>query len=327
MLYLTIETVLSGAGPSAVYPRTVDVLQPVQTAAIMEVLHCMVGIVRSGVVTTAVQVASRLGILWGVLYTTPEVQGNPAIVSLLAAWALTEPIRYSFYTFQLLKLPVPAPLLWIRYSLFIIAYPVRAPNQTQRASACLPAHRQLCVRACMYALRTPHAAARARMRGPRAAHAPLPGHQPLTFVRTTHSCRWASPRRSCWRCLRCRTSVRLSPPRACSASRCRTLGISASTSTGRRSLRPCSTCLARPSCMYVMPAGSDRSHCALPPPCLLCAAPRLVAVPPAPRRINTQRVRLADRIGRATYLGASRIHQQTHMLKQRKSKLSKVKTA
>eukprot|EP00793_Prasinoderma_coloniale_P001126 PRCOL_00006117-RA len=138
VLYLTIETVLSGAGPSAVYPRTVDVLQPVQTAAIMEVLHCMVGIVRSGVVTTAVQVASRLGILWGVLYTTPEVQGNPAIVSLLAAWALTEPIRYSFYTFQLLKLPVPAPLLWIRYSLFIIAYPVGITSEVVLAVSALP---------------------------------------------------------------------------------------------------------------------------------------------------------------------------------------------
>lgn len=182
MLYLTLETVLSGAGPSAVYPRTVDVLQPVQTAAIMEVLHCMVGIVRSGVVTTAVQVASRLGILWGVLYTTPEVQGNPAIVSLLAAWALTEPIRYSFYTFQLLKLPVPAPLLWIRYSLFIIAYPVRARNQTQRASACLPAHRQLCVRACMYALRTPHAAARADTRTSRRTRATA--WRPTANIRT-----------------------------------------------------------------------------------------------------------------------------------------------
>ena len=117
-------------------------LEPVQSAAVLEIVHCAVGLVRSGVFATTLQVFSRIGIVWGILRTTPEVQTHGAMASLLIMWSLTEVVRYAFYTVQLLKVPVPAALLWVRYSLFIVAYPVsgagRRTNRIGRPRAKLP---------------------------------------------------------------------------------------------------------------------------------------------------------------------------------------------
>ena len=43
-----------------------------QTAAVMEVIHAALGIVRSPVMVTATQVASRIWILWGIVDAVPE---------------------------------------------------------------------------------------------------------------------------------------------------------------------------------------------------------------------------------------------------------------
>ena len=46
-------------------------MQVAQTAAILEVLHSLVGLVRAPVGTTAMQVASRLWLVWGILDLVP----------------------------------------------------------------------------------------------------------------------------------------------------------------------------------------------------------------------------------------------------------------
>eukprot|EP00951_Prasinocladus_malaysianus_P037525 scaffold403922_cov50-Prasinocladus_malaysianus.AAC.1 len=47
-------------------------LKIVQTAALLEVVHSAVGLVRSPVLITAMQVASRIWILWGVVVAVPS---------------------------------------------------------------------------------------------------------------------------------------------------------------------------------------------------------------------------------------------------------------
>lgn len=47
-------------------------LQMVQSLAVMEVVHAVMGLVRSPVFTTAQQVASRLFIVWGILNAAPK---------------------------------------------------------------------------------------------------------------------------------------------------------------------------------------------------------------------------------------------------------------
>jgi very-long-chain (3R)-3-hydroxyacyl-CoA dehydratase len=60
---------VDNASPSEFYARVESPLTIVQSAAALEVLHALVGVVRSPVLTTALQVASRLLLVWG--FTVP----------------------------------------------------------------------------------------------------------------------------------------------------------------------------------------------------------------------------------------------------------------
>lgn len=102
-------------------------LKVAQTAAVMEIVHALVGLVKSSVFTTFPQVLSRLGVLWIILesiimknHSTHDTIGFPL---LLFAWTITEIVRYTFYTNTLLD-NLGYTLKWCRYSLFIVLYPM-----------------------------------------------------------------------------------------------------------------------------------------------------------------------------------------------------------
>jgi Protein tyrosine phosphatase-like protein, PTPLA len=108
-----------------------------QSLAILEVLHSLLGIVRASPLTTAMQVASRLLLVWGVVGTFPEIvvrsrllavrtqyyggaKGGPyAYAGILLAWGITECIRYGFFVWKegLGNGRVPSWLTWLRYAL------------------------------------------------------------------------------------------------------------------------------------------------------------------------------------------------------------------
>lgn len=93
-----------------------------QNAAVLEVLHVIVGFVRSGVFLTAMQVYSRVLVVCGVLIALPVSQDSYGLPLCLLCWAITEIIRYSFYALSLID-SVPYILLWCRYTFFIGLYP------------------------------------------------------------------------------------------------------------------------------------------------------------------------------------------------------------
>lgn len=79
----------------------------------------IVGIVRAPLLTTLMQVASRLLLVWGVGYNFPQTTRNsPAYSGMLFAWSVTEVIRYSYFVFVLSGLGVPRLWTWLRYALF-----------------------------------------------------------------------------------------------------------------------------------------------------------------------------------------------------------------
>ena len=47
---------------------------------------------------------------------------------MVLSWAITEVVRYAFYTFSLLG-HVPYPLLWLRYTLFYVLYITGASSE------------------------------------------------------------------------------------------------------------------------------------------------------------------------------------------------------
>ncbi|KAE8392017.1 hypothetical protein ETB97_007958 [Aspergillus alliaceus] len=120
-----------------------DIFSPLltttQTLAVLEILHSLFGIVRAPVLTTAMQVASRLLLVWGVMYLFHEkgdgagIVGAPAeaakvgdyaFLGCLSAWGVTECIRYGFFALQVLGAGVPRWLTWLRYNTFYVLYPL-----------------------------------------------------------------------------------------------------------------------------------------------------------------------------------------------------------
>ena len=65
--------------------------------------------------TTLMQVASRILLVWGIGYNFPQVVAtSPAYSSMLFAWSVTEVVRYSYFVF-FLGGGVPSWLLWLRW--------------------------------------------------------------------------------------------------------------------------------------------------------------------------------------------------------------------
>ena len=71
------------------------------------------GIVSSGVVTTLMQVYSRVFVVWAIVELTPGVADNIGLLIVCYAWGITEVIRYSYYFFALVD-AVPYIIKWCR---------------------------------------------------------------------------------------------------------------------------------------------------------------------------------------------------------------------
>lgn len=92
-----------------------------QSATLLETVHALVGLTRSGVVGNFVQWAGRTH-CWYVLTQLAALQSNPATLALLLCWALSDVVRYSWAALTALGI-CPRALTWLRYSIFIPLYP------------------------------------------------------------------------------------------------------------------------------------------------------------------------------------------------------------
>lgn len=102
-----------------------------QSLAILEVVHALIGLVKSPVVTTAIQVASRLFLVWGVTDIAPAwAQAHWLVSTMVVSWALTEVPRYAFYAWNVASpSSLPGILKWLRYSTFLPLYPSGAGSE------------------------------------------------------------------------------------------------------------------------------------------------------------------------------------------------------
>ncbi|XP_072507736.1 very-long-chain (3R)-3-hydroxyacyl-CoA dehydratase 1 isoform X1 [Notamacropus eugenii] len=108
-----------------------------QTFALLEIVHCMIGIVPTSVLVTGVQVSSRIFMVWLITHSIKPIQNEDSVVLFLVAWTVTEITRYSFYTFNLLN-HLPYFIKWARYNFFIILYPVGVVGELLTIYAALP---------------------------------------------------------------------------------------------------------------------------------------------------------------------------------------------
>ncbi|KAJ7262241.1 PTPLA-domain-containing protein [Mycena haematopus] len=119
------------------YARVGGAVAVVQTCALLEVAHSLLGWVRSPLQTTAMQVASRLWIVWGIVQQFEVARTSPLYTSCVLAWSITEVVRYSFYASSILGYEPPV-LLYLRYTMFYLLYPVGASSEAFLAYSTLP---------------------------------------------------------------------------------------------------------------------------------------------------------------------------------------------
>ncbi|KAJ7084324.1 PTPLA-domain-containing protein [Mycena belliarum] len=118
------------------YSRIGNVVAVVQTCATLEVGHVLLGWVRSPLQTTAMQVASRLWAIY-LVHQFEVARTNPLYTSAVLAWSLTEVVRYSFYASNLLGYEPPV-LLYLRYTMFYVLYPIGASSEAFLNYSTLP---------------------------------------------------------------------------------------------------------------------------------------------------------------------------------------------
>jgi len=109
----------------------------VQSLAALEIVHAIVGIVKTPVPTTVVQVFSRLFLVWGISERYINAAASPWYASMIFAWSVTECVRYPFYANALMGSESNF-LQWARYTLFYVLYPLGAGSEAMLMFKTLP---------------------------------------------------------------------------------------------------------------------------------------------------------------------------------------------
>lgn len=127
--YLLFYNLAQFCGWSVVFfTQRLDLLLFFQTLQLLEVLHCLVGFVKSSALQTFTQILSRLLVVWVALYPFPETRETLGYDMILWAWPIAETTRYIYYAFNLMKLNLYI-ITWARYTFFIILYPLGASGE------------------------------------------------------------------------------------------------------------------------------------------------------------------------------------------------------
>ncbi|KIW64518.1 hypothetical protein PV04_09446 [Phialophora macrospora] len=138
--FFLIPTLFALGKPHQLLEALFSFLKWTQTIALLEIVHAAAGLVRASPVTTTMQVASRILVVWVVLDMFPQIVsatnslgrsvrgstfGPVAFAGILTAWGTTEVIRYGFFVWKAaISERVPAALTWLRYNTFFVLYPI-----------------------------------------------------------------------------------------------------------------------------------------------------------------------------------------------------------
>ncbi|BCS03426.1 putative membrane protein [Aspergillus luchuensis] len=125
-LYIFSSIILSPfQSPQTTYATLEPWTRWTQTIAILEILHAALGLTRSPIFTTFTQIFARSVQVWAINYAYPETTSpSLAYKYMLLAWSFADAIRYSYFAVLSAGAPVPGLLRWLRYSLFLILYPI-----------------------------------------------------------------------------------------------------------------------------------------------------------------------------------------------------------
>jgi len=117
-------------------------LMYVQSSAALEIVHSALGMVRSPLSSTFIQVMSRLLVIWGFTWWAPACHEHYSLLLMVMSWAAVEVPRYLFYSLNLIPAfsgdKMPSPIFALRYSLFMVLYPTGITGEILQGVAALP---------------------------------------------------------------------------------------------------------------------------------------------------------------------------------------------
>ncbi|KAI0155252.1 PTPLA-domain-containing protein [Xylariaceae sp. FL1272] len=107
---------------SDLHPLTI-----IQTLSLLEVLHALLGLVRSSPSTTALQIGGRNLVVWTVMRAFPSLvfhgNGRIAFLGCMLAWGASDALRFAYFV-AAQNNKMWGWLKWLRYSAFVLLYPV-----------------------------------------------------------------------------------------------------------------------------------------------------------------------------------------------------------
>ncbi|XP_071737869.1 uncharacterized protein [Rutidosis leptorrhynchoides] len=114
---------LSTKSVNGAYTSAGELICLLQTLGFIEVIHGALGIVPSGFLFPLMQWGGRAHFLLAIVRQIHEVQESQAVFITFVAWCCIEIIRYPFYALSCLG-NCPSFLTYLRYTAFIIIYPI-----------------------------------------------------------------------------------------------------------------------------------------------------------------------------------------------------------
>lgn len=125
LLTTTALTTALASSPATVYPTLRLAVLTLQTLATLEILHALTRLVHAPVLTTAVQVAGRLTVLYLVIEPYPTAAtASWWYAAMVLAWSAADVVRYCYFATRLVGGHQYRRLAWLRYSAFYVLYPV-----------------------------------------------------------------------------------------------------------------------------------------------------------------------------------------------------------
>lgn len=96
----------------------------IQSVMLLEIVHNLIGLVRSPLFTCVMQYTSHFMLLWGVIAISKEVQSCGGLKVMLLSWSSIETVRYLYYIIHIFTTKIPKILLLLRYNLSFFTIPV-----------------------------------------------------------------------------------------------------------------------------------------------------------------------------------------------------------
>eukprot|EP00998_Keelungia_sp_KM082_P005773 NODE_206_length_2307_cov_70.477523_g200_i0.p2 GENE.NODE_206_length_2307_cov_70.477523_g200_i0~~NODE_206_length_2307_cov_70.477523_g200_i0.p2 ORF type:complete len:477 (-),score=130.75 NODE_206_length_2307_cov_70.477523_g200_i0:79-1509(-) len=125
LLYLAISFLGEGVDATgSLWDAVGPTILMMQKLSLLEVVHSVIGAVKSPAAPAAMQIGVRLMHITAAT-TSASLQTNVFLQLMVMAWIFAEISRYPLYTFSTNKINVPI-LTHLRYNLFLILYPLGA---------------------------------------------------------------------------------------------------------------------------------------------------------------------------------------------------------